>query len=101
MLLHEASIIATKERAEMKMIEFFIARKIALTALAMQSQSAVRRKACRNSRWQRVGNQIDAAFIFARTDCVNMHSGWLRHMVSRDAVIALICPPPVLAAFFL
>jgi hypothetical protein len=27
MLLHEASIIATKERAEMKMIEFFIARK--------------------------------------------------------------------------
>ena len=28
MLLHEASIIATKESAEMKMIEFFIARKI-------------------------------------------------------------------------
>ena len=28
MLLHEASIIATKERAEMKMIEFFIVRKI-------------------------------------------------------------------------
>jgi len=28
MLLHEASIIATKERAEMKRIEFFIARKI-------------------------------------------------------------------------
>jgi hypothetical protein len=28
MLLHEASIIATKERAEMKMIEFFIARTI-------------------------------------------------------------------------
>ena len=28
MLLHEASIIAPKERAEMKMIEFFIARKI-------------------------------------------------------------------------
>ena len=27
-LLHEARIIATKERAEMKMIEFFIARKI-------------------------------------------------------------------------
>ena len=27
-LLHEASIIATKERAEMKMIEFFIARRI-------------------------------------------------------------------------
>ena len=27
-LLHEASIIATKERAEMKMIEFFIARTI-------------------------------------------------------------------------
>jgi len=28
MLLHEASIIATKEKAEMKMIDFFIARKI-------------------------------------------------------------------------
>jgi hypothetical protein len=28
MLLHEASIIVTKERAEMKMIEFFITRKI-------------------------------------------------------------------------
>ena len=28
MLLHEVSIIAAKERAEMKMIEFFIARKI-------------------------------------------------------------------------
>jgi hypothetical protein len=27
MLLHEANIMATKERAEMKMIEFFIARK--------------------------------------------------------------------------
>jgi hypothetical protein len=27
-LLQEASIIAAKERAEMKMIEFFIARKI-------------------------------------------------------------------------
>jgi len=27
MLLHEASIIATKERAEMKMIEFFISKK--------------------------------------------------------------------------
>lgn len=27
-LLHEASIIAAKERAEMKMIEFFMARKI-------------------------------------------------------------------------
>jgi len=25
----------------------------------------------------------------------------LQHMVSRDAVIALICLPPVLAAFFL
>jgi len=28
MLLHEASIIAAKERAEVKMIEFFIAREI-------------------------------------------------------------------------
>ena len=49
-LLHEASIITTKERAEMKMIEFFIARKLSLTALDIQSQSAVRRKACRNRR---------------------------------------------------
>jgi len=46
MLSHEASIIATKERAEMKMIEFFIARKSSLTALGIQSHSAVRRKAC-------------------------------------------------------
>ena len=28
MLSHDASIIATKERVEMKKIEFFIARKI-------------------------------------------------------------------------
>jgi hypothetical protein len=47
MLLHEASIIAIKERAEMKMIDFFIARKLSLTVLGIQSQSAVRRKACR------------------------------------------------------
>jgi hypothetical protein len=39
MLSHEASIIATKERAEVKMIEFFIARKLSLTALGIQSQS--------------------------------------------------------------
>jgi hypothetical protein len=32
MFSHEASTIATKERAEMKMIEFFIARKLSLTA---------------------------------------------------------------------
>jgi len=37
-----------------------------LTALGIQSQTAVSRKACRNSRWQRIGNQIDAAMIFAR-----------------------------------
>ena len=47
MLSHDASIIATKERAEMKMIEFFIARKLSLTALGIQSQNAVGRKACR------------------------------------------------------
>ena len=34
MLSHDASIIATKERVEMKMIEFFIARKLSLTAWA-------------------------------------------------------------------
>jgi hypothetical protein len=32
MFSHEASIIATKERAEMKMIEFFTARKIVIYA---------------------------------------------------------------------
>jgi hypothetical protein len=32
MLSHEASIIAAKERAEIKMIEFFIARKIVVDA---------------------------------------------------------------------
>jgi hypothetical protein len=56
---------------------------------------------CRIIRHLGSGNQIDAAFVFARTDCVNMQSGWLQHMVIQDAVIALICPPPVLAAFFL
>jgi hypothetical protein len=50
MLSHEASTIATKERAEMKMIEFFIPRKLSFTALAIQSQSAVSRKAHRNRR---------------------------------------------------
>jgi hypothetical protein len=50
MLSHDASIIATKDRAEMKMIEFFIARKLSLTALGIQSQSAISRKACRMRR---------------------------------------------------
>ena len=40
-LLHEARIIATKERAEMKMIDFFIAGKLSLRALDIQSQTAV------------------------------------------------------------
>jgi hypothetical protein len=53
MLSHEASNIATKERAEMKMIEFFIARKLSLTALRIQSQSAVSRKARRPGRGSR------------------------------------------------
>jgi len=26
--------------------------------------------------------QIDAAFVFARTDCVNMHSGWLQQWLA-------------------
>jgi len=33
----------------------------------------------RISEWQRIGNQINAAMIFARADFVNvhgMHSGW-------------------------
>ena len=32
--MHEANIIATKERAEMKMIGFFIARKIVVDGAA-------------------------------------------------------------------
>jgi len=44
MLSHEVSIIATKERAEMKMIECFIPRELSLMALGIQSQSAVIRK---------------------------------------------------------
>jgi len=39
-LSHEASIIAAKERTEMKTIEFFIPRKLSLTALDIQSQRA-------------------------------------------------------------
>jgi hypothetical protein len=27
----------------------------------------------RATKWQRIGNQIDAAFIFARPDFVNVH----------------------------
>jgi hypothetical protein len=50
MLSHEASIIATNERTEMKMIEFFIPRKLSLTAPSIQSQSAVSREAHRNRR---------------------------------------------------
>jgi hypothetical protein len=38
MLSHEASIIATKERAEMKMIEFFIPRKLSLTARSNETE---------------------------------------------------------------
>ena len=44
MFSHEASVIAAKERAEMKMIEVFTA-KLSSTALGIQSQSAVNRKA--------------------------------------------------------
>jgi hypothetical protein len=50
MLSHEASIIANKERAEMKMIEFFIPRRLSLTVVGNQSQNAVSREACRNRR---------------------------------------------------
>ena len=50
MFSHEASTNATKEKAEMKMNEFFISRKLSLTALGIQSQSAVSRKAHRNRR---------------------------------------------------
>ena len=41
-LLHEASIIATKEMAEMKMIEFFIRRKIVVDGAG---QSITKRRA--------------------------------------------------------
>src|SRR5262249_21168996 len=39
-LSHEASIIAAKERAEMKTIEFFIPRKLSLTVFIRQSSAA-------------------------------------------------------------
>ena len=39
-LSHEASIIAAKERAEMKTMESFILRKLPLTALDIQSRHA-------------------------------------------------------------
>jgi len=35
MLPHEASVIATRKKIEMKMIEFFIARKLSLPALGI------------------------------------------------------------------
>src|SRR5215469_658008 len=61
MLSHEASIIANKERAEMKMLEFFIPRKLSLTAPGIQSQSAVRVKragiADRDRGWSSVARQ--------------------------------------------
>jgi len=39
MLSHDVSITATKERAEMKMIEFFMARKLSLTALGINHKA--------------------------------------------------------------
>jgi hypothetical protein len=50
MLSHDASIIATKQRAEMKMIEVFIERKLSLTALGIQSQSAISGNVFANAR---------------------------------------------------
>ena len=66
MLSHEASIIATKEMAEMKMIEFFIRRKLSLTALGIQSQSAVSPKAHRNGRL--------AYWRLSSHSAINLHS---------------------------
>jgi hypothetical protein len=43
-LSHEASIIAAKERAEMKTMEFFIPRKLSLTALDIQHTAPGYRK---------------------------------------------------------
>jgi hypothetical protein len=39
MLLHEASIIATEARAEMKMIKFFIARRIVVDRRAFNHKA--------------------------------------------------------------
>jgi hypothetical protein len=50
MLLHEASVIATKERAEMKMIDFFIAGKIVVDGAGHSITKRLRRKACWNRR---------------------------------------------------
>jgi hypothetical protein len=64
-LLHEASIIVTKETAEMKMIEFFIA-KLSFTALGIQSQNdaataliaaAARRRTSKDDMFSRLSRQ--------------------------------------------
>jgi hypothetical protein len=34
------------------------------------------------TKWQRIGNQIDAAFVFARADFVNAH-GYGKHFIVR------------------
>ncbi len=66
MLSHEASIIATEERAEMRMIEFFIPRKLSFDGTEIQSQRAGILEG------QSAG-QIKAAMIFVRTKFVNVH----------------------------
>jgi hypothetical protein len=37
--------------------------------------------------WQRIGNQIDVAFIFARADFVNAHRDGKRFIVRADEIL--------------
>ena len=64
MLSHEASNIATKERAEMKMIEFFMPKNIVVHGCwAFNHKAAVA---------SLLSSRIDAATIFAWADFVNV-----------------------------
>ena len=55
--MHEVSIIATKERAEMKMIEFFIARKIVVDG-RITTAEAVRQLTVEKALQVRLQNEI-------------------------------------------
>jgi hypothetical protein len=60
MFSQEASIIATKEAAEVKMIEFFIPKRFSVTAPGIQSQSAVDRKSPIDTGVLRVNSAINS-----------------------------------------
>jgi hypothetical protein len=58
MLSHEASIIATKERAEMKMIEFSMPRKLLLPVLTAAFNHTAPRMVKRGSRFNEVASVL-------------------------------------------